>query len=394
MTATTVERGNAEGLGSLSEAEARELVARAASGDRDAWGELFQQGRSTVTRYLSRRISNQADVDDVVHDAFLRLTDRAQAGKLDDVGAVGSWLCGLASYSLTEYGQRQWRRRAEVDETIRASQLEPAEPAYERESRPLSPRVAAALETLTPAQRQAVELRYLDGLSSEGAASTAGISVEAIANRCHKARRQLRAELADLEPEARSPLAEVSKKEAVHQAFAAVGEDDAAKVATWLRDQGVQVSESHIRGIRSGMFGSPPAEVAPEAVRTAPPKRATKGEQVRDAARRFRDEHGALPTIEQLTQQTGVLRRYARAALDDLGAEGDSVADGSAGESLAEQVRRSGDAVRAVEEAMERSDGGAAAEDEQRAERVARWQADDAAAEAAQESQLSYGMAS
>jgi RNA polymerase sigma-70 factor (ECF subfamily) len=61
----------------------------------------------------------------------------------------------------------------------------------------LSPQLSEALLTLPPAQRQAVELLQVQGLSVVEAAARAGVSPGALKVRAHRGYRAMRARLVD-----------------------------------------------------------------------------------------------------------------------------------------------------------------------------------------------------
>jgi len=250
----------ARGADRLSEADAAALVLRVRGGDRDALGELYQHYRPSVARYLSRRVANSADVEDLVQETFIRVPELAAVFE-PRTTEVGAWLCGrVARWTMVDYHRKErFRHLSAVDAAIDATRRGPVESAESRESRPVSPRVVTALARLTQAQRRAVQLRYLDGYSNAAAAKVAESSPGAVATNCLAARRRLRTDLADLAPQTRSWLATVSKVMAVRAALAEVGKTDVQAVRAWLRERGVQVDQSYVYAIRNGRRGGAPA---------------------------------------------------------------------------------------------------------------------------------------
>lgn len=67
----------------------RELVARMAEGDRAALDELYRAHADVVFTCVAR-ITQDADADDLTHDAFLRAFERA--AQYSGAGPVGAWL--------------------------------------------------------------------------------------------------------------------------------------------------------------------------------------------------------------------------------------------------------------------------------------------------------------
>lgn len=399
MAATSTAARRTAGFGGLAKAEAAELVGRVQAGDSDALGELYRHGRARVRHYLMTRMPF-ADVEDVVQETFLRAPEMARG--FNPQSEVGAWLCGaVAQQALVDYGRRDRYRPAAVAEAMReAALVEPApvEPApdddtaAEREATPLSERMTEALAGLTRSQRRAMQLRFLDEMTPEQAAKAAGTSAAAIVTACSTARKQLRTELADLVPDTAASvdpaMAGLTKKDAVRAALQETGADVPAAVA-WLSERGVAVDPSYAYGVRNGRKVT---EKKTEKARWPQPKR----EKARTAAEEFAAANGTLPTAARLAELTGVSCATAATALSEIRAQTEqhddvpAVADGiptprTSGERLAEQVRQSGAAVHAAEEAVTH---GAADEDQQRAERLARWKAEDQADEAARADDL------
>ena len=133
-----------------------------------------------------------------------------------------------------------------------------------------------ALTQLPPAQRRAIQLRYLDGLSEEQAAETGRCSLRAIRSSSAVARRKLRAALAEVAPEAHSPLQEMPRHDAARAALEQ-RLDNVAGAQARLREHGVQVSTTTVYDVRRepdrpcAVKHAPPADTAPEPIRALPP---------------------------------------------------------------------------------------------------------------------------
>jgi RNA polymerase sigma-70 factor (ECF subfamily) len=235
------------GLPVVDEAYAAALVVRLRRGDRDAWGQLYRCYQPRVRAYLSPRMSGLPceDLEDLVQDTFLRAVLTAE-DFAPEATPAGAWLCGCAALALSDFFRKQrFGHRAAVRIAVDAIRRGSVESDEARESRPVSPRVVTALAQLTPGQRRAMQLRYLDGLSSAAAAAVVGSRPATIVSHCLVARKRMRIELADLAPRHSSWLATVSKKTAMRAAFAVVG-PDARAALVWLREQGIEVTISYV----------------------------------------------------------------------------------------------------------------------------------------------------
>ena len=166
----------------------RELVTAAAAGDPEAFAQLVRLSRGRVEAVL-RRMLPREEAEDVTQEALLR----AYLGmsQLRDPDRFVGWLCGIA-VNLAKMRLRRLalQRRVAVG----------AETAVADDERELLRTVQDAVELLPPAQRDAVVLHYVDDLSCEEIARLLGTTPGAVRVRLHRARAQLRRELAPLAP--------------------------------------------------------------------------------------------------------------------------------------------------------------------------------------------------
>ena len=106
-----------------------------------------------------------------------------------------AWLCWQAGAQLREYGQRDRHPYLAAARAAREQARRPVtETAEQREATPLSEPVRAALGRLTPGERRAIQLRYIDGLNPEQAAEIAGVRKRSLHRRVADGRRKLAAD--------------------------------------------------------------------------------------------------------------------------------------------------------------------------------------------------------
>jgi RNA polymerase sigma-70 factor (ECF subfamily) len=148
-----------------------ELVGRAARGDERAIGQLYDRYGGVLYAVAYRIVGQRADAEDVVLDAFAqawRDASRFESGR----GSVAGWLTTIArSRALDLVRARSRRDRI----TASAAAERPADAPAMGEYRPDPARaldhderrrqVQQAMQTLSPPQRQAIELAYFEGLS-------------------------------------------------------------------------------------------------------------------------------------------------------------------------------------------------------------------------------------
>ena len=189
------EAGSDQAVQAPATDELAELVARAKTGDRQAFDELVTATYADAFTLATRLMGNEEDASDVVQDAYLRAF-RA-VGRFRGDARFTTWLYRIvANCAATALGRRSRHRHDELDEGIvvidEHADRDPerkASDAYDRM------RVQAALTALPEKLRVVVVLRDVYDLPHEAIAAELGITETAAKVRLHRARKKLRARL-------------------------------------------------------------------------------------------------------------------------------------------------------------------------------------------------------
>jgi RNA polymerase sigma factor (sigma-70 family) len=193
------------------------LVSAALAGDPAAFATLVEQSRARVESVVERMVGEEAE--DLVQEALLR----AYLGlsQLRDPARFSAWLCGIAvNLAKMRLRRRAVEARVVVDATCDGG----------LEERELLEVVRDAVEILPPGQRDAVLMHYIEGLSCEEIAAVLETSPGAIRVRLHRARQQLRKQLAPLAPSP-TPKEEIHMLEMrLEDVIVRVAEDDPMKL--------------------------------------------------------------------------------------------------------------------------------------------------------------------
>jgi RNA polymerase sigma factor (sigma-70 family) len=199
----------------------RQLVANALAGDPEAFAHLVERNRLHVEAVARRMVGEEAE--DLVQEALLR----AYLGlsQLRDPDRFGAWLCGIA-LNLAKMQIR--RRRSET-------RLLAVVADGHAEERELLELVRDAVADLPQGSRDAVLMHYFDGLSCDEIAALLGSSPGAIRVRLHRARRQLRRQLAPVTnvPTAKEEIPMIEMR--LEDVFVRVATDDAMKLVSDMR---------------------------------------------------------------------------------------------------------------------------------------------------------------
>jgi RNA polymerase sigma-70 factor (ECF subfamily) len=151
---------------------------RAARSDPDAFGELFRRHATAVEAFFRTRapdsVAGELTAETFAQAALSLRRFRDEAG-----GSALPWLYGIARNLLRRYHDRQrvdTSARRRLGLSLHSYELD-LDAANDRvDAGRLAPSLAAALETLPPSQRQAVELRVVDELPYAEVAGSLGCS--------------------------------------------------------------------------------------------------------------------------------------------------------------------------------------------------------------------------
>lgn len=184
------------------------VVARAQSGDGDAFRTLVERHSRSVFRLAYRMTGNEQDAEDVVQETFLRAYK--QLSHYESRSSFATWLYRIASnYSLDLIRMRkrhQDKRENDPEEgrsimdTVAAT-----EPAQDRLvfSTQVQLSVTAAMNELSDLERSAFVLRHFEGMSIEEIGSMLGTSLNATKHSIFRAVQKLRKRLEPLVGSAR-----------------------------------------------------------------------------------------------------------------------------------------------------------------------------------------------
>jgi len=170
------------------------LVRRSAQGDREAFDTLLARHQASVFRLARYLTGNQDQAEDVLQQTFLSAWQGAAGFRGES--SIRTWLLTIArNAALT---RRKQAAREPIDETpledlgIRAGWggPDPEQLAAAAEQRD---RLAVALASLVPEEREILTLRDLEGIAGDEVATMLGLSLAAMKSRLHRARLSLAA---------------------------------------------------------------------------------------------------------------------------------------------------------------------------------------------------------
>lgn len=162
------------------------VVRQVLAGDVEAYRILVERYRSQFGRYAVSLLGDADLAADAVQEAFIRAYDSLATCREPD--RFGSWFFRILTNQC--HTARGRRPRGEAVEPDTLESRDRADAAVERSE--LSRQLASALARLTPEQREAFVLKFVDGRTYEEMADLLGTGVDALKMRVHRAREALR----------------------------------------------------------------------------------------------------------------------------------------------------------------------------------------------------------
>jgi RNA polymerase sigma-70 factor (ECF subfamily) len=176
-----------DGSGELPRPERdADAVARVLAGDAQAFRLLVETHEPAVFGLCRRLLcGNAADAEDVTQETFLRAY--RYLARLEDRARFAPWL-----YQIARSLARERRRHQDVERRALAERAERLRRTLRaRDDEPSEPVLGKALEDLPAEEREALVLRYFEGLSYEDVSKRLRLSFSRVDHLIRKARARL-----------------------------------------------------------------------------------------------------------------------------------------------------------------------------------------------------------
>ena len=173
-------------------AEFTETIARARSGNAEAWGDLYKQYAPAIFRFCRRALPAREDAEDATTEIFMKVRD-----KLDQYDATRPFTAWLYKVSANHCWDILRRRRIRQDletgevETLPLEHPDPGQLDQLMEES-TNGQVRAALDKLPARARMALVLRYYSDMSYDEIAGALGVRRAFVGVVLLRARHQLR----------------------------------------------------------------------------------------------------------------------------------------------------------------------------------------------------------
>lgn len=180
-----------------------ELVARARSGDLDAFADLVRRHQTPLVHFCRRMVGSQQDAEDLAQESFLRVY--RYLGQLRPEAKFSTALFGIARNLTLNFLRDSTRRGRGVTRSMtREDETElPVEDDLRRPDRlarlkEMESLIERALAAVSPEHREILLLREVQGMDYDGIAEVLRCRKGTVKSRLARAREQLRIRLVEL----------------------------------------------------------------------------------------------------------------------------------------------------------------------------------------------------
>src|SRR6202035_4611203 len=172
--------------------EPTEIIARARTGDTQAWGELYREYAPAIFRFCRRALPTREDAEDATMEIFMKLRDKLI--QYDDTRSFGAWLYKVAAnHCWDQLRRRKIRQDKETDDVADVPLEHPDPNQLDRMiEQSTNDEVRRALAKLGARARMALVMRYYSDMSYDEIADALGVRRAFVGVVLLRARHELR----------------------------------------------------------------------------------------------------------------------------------------------------------------------------------------------------------
>jgi RNA polymerase sigma-70 factor (ECF subfamily) len=188
----------------------QEIVVLARGGEEAAYRELVRRYERPLFSLLYRMVRDRELAEDLAQETFVKALNAIESYRPEY--KFSSWIFKIANNAAIDHLRRreldtlslEGSPHAETPEAIEATVLQIGDrqesPLDEVEARELGGEIEAAIAKLRPEYRSCILLRHVEGRAYEEIAEILGLPLGTVKTYIHRARNELRRELAHLRP--------------------------------------------------------------------------------------------------------------------------------------------------------------------------------------------------
>lgn len=175
----------------MRESNVKQIVEQCQQGEREAFGKLYSLTYAKLRNVCRRYISNEADIDDLLHDAFFLIFTKIDT--LKDASKAEAWMQKVVqNLSLAYLKQMQQQPVVALEELEEGCEISETPPAIDYDE------IMSYVGQLPESYQRVFRLSVLEGLSHQDIAELLNIEPRTSSADLYRAKKQLRRSLAFL----------------------------------------------------------------------------------------------------------------------------------------------------------------------------------------------------
>ena len=169
-----------------------DFVRGAQSGDANSLAQLYDRFYDRIFRYVSFKIGNVSEAEDITEEVFLRLLKSISSFKFKG-SPFSSWLFRIAHNLVVDYFRKNGRKQIQpLDDAVMIPDPFSPDLDHRLDVNLLMRQVNVAMEKLTDLQKEIITLRFVGQLSVRETAEAVGKNESAVKALQHAGIRNLR----------------------------------------------------------------------------------------------------------------------------------------------------------------------------------------------------------
>jgi RNA polymerase sigma-70 factor, ECF subfamily len=149
---------------------------------------IWQEFHQRLRGFITQRVNNPADVDDILQEVFVRIYQRLTTVR--DSDRLSSWIFQIARNAIIDYYRKAYRQHEFTTEYPLETQAIDEDPVVFNQE--MAACLRPLLEQLPEPYREAVKLAELEGMTQRAIAEELGISLSGMKSRVQRGRQKLK----------------------------------------------------------------------------------------------------------------------------------------------------------------------------------------------------------
>ncbi len=164
----------------------KQIIAGLRQGDKSALNQFYQQTYSKLSSYISSRVDNPKDAEEITQDTYLSFIDSFPLYRSQS--CLYTFLISIAKHEIADFWRRAYAKKAIL--TVPFMDQLYTEPLYS--SAHLGQTIISVYQKLLPQEVQILKFKYEQGFDLQTIASKLNISLKAAESRLFRARQSFK----------------------------------------------------------------------------------------------------------------------------------------------------------------------------------------------------------